>query len=758
MWMYFNSNTKIPVSGWKIHIGTSLRHFEKTKQLIINKLLNTSVSFKVLQNFSDFLTLYGQHAPRESAGKLATIYPVSLAETNELIILLYNLLKDLDPGPDILTDYRFNHSQVHVRYGAFKEKYLLLSNGKRVPAMLLPDKTLVEDKRTILPNPKDIFPKPFFVGIESKNYSQNKTFPVTVLEAIRHSTAGGIYLVKDNDNIRIMKEARPMIGYDDLNRDATTRLKDEFKYIKMLSNVDNVINAYKLFDYDTHRFMIMEYSTQKTLLDEVVFRLPDFWYSKNEEKALSYLNFIYKIQKSLNSIFNTINKLGVQVNDISPENILIENDKLTIIDFGSASLVGDISSKIRTLPVEAHSNNKRNNDIESIKSLIRFMIWPSSRQLKNSSYSIHKALKLCFGKNSKVTKYAKNVLNISFLPNRPLNTINNMDDIYFEIETFLLQYKKEFRPTLNPLYSLFEGLGGIIALFGKDSQIALKIFKEIHKNVINDIKHDEIMPGLSNGLAGFSIVCAAMEEFDEAVKLFLKSLDMSIALEDSYDIEYGGAGILLTYSILKEVVNSDLLNNDITMHKLCIISKRIHNMLNKRNKNVDISFLNGLSGMLFSLFKSNLIIEDRLYKNAMNYLYSKLYFDDKFGPYVLFNNVKNPYLGLGSAGILLTSKYYNNYYSLNNNYKNWPQPTYVDNESVMQGRAGLLLAASSYCNDFHSRIKEQFPWILLSANCVKNSLKTPFTNILKLMSLGYGLSGLLLLDINLNSLLRKLFM
>lgn len=195
MWEYNNIDQPLQDVGWKIHISCSLRNYGLLYKRIheLNDTVLRHLRWKIVEDKKAYFILNSIQTPRENAGKICTIYPNSLDEGLMLSYKLRDLLKDLDKGPRILTDYRLEDSQIHMRYGSFKELYYLDENGNSQCGKMDPKlHRTVPDRRNIFPDPHD---NPF-VENNSKKYDP---FPFRVLNAIKFSNSGGIYVATKNE-------------------------------------------------------------------------------------------------------------------------------------------------------------------------------------------------------------------------------------------------------------------------------------------------------------------------------------------------------------------------------------------------------------------------------------------------------------------------------------------------------------------------------------------------------------------------------
>lgn len=243
----------------------------------------------------------------------------------------------------------------------------------------------------------------------------------------------------------------------------------EANRLTQFNNLEGIVSVYNFFFENNTAYMVMEYingiSIKKYLLQNHG-RIP--WQS--------VLEMMKPVIKSL----QIIHEAGIIHRDISPDNIMIdENNKVTIIDFGSARYFEDEKSKTIMLkrgyaPPEQYVKNGLQGpwtDVYSLMATIYFML--TSNRLPESLSLI--------GGSAKIEPISKFVPNI---PKQVENVIlkglevdvDNRLQTAEEVWKCLYDGKKLTSPqaTVGKIVVIFISVIGALILVGLGSMFALK--------------------------------------------------------------------------------------------------------------------------------------------------------------------------------------------------------------------------------------------------------------------------------------------
>lgn len=259
------------VQGWKIHVSFLARDFDWVTAAIASTAVEFGLGFKHVPNAEVASARLSKGYPRIAAGKQSCIYVGDAATTDAVVESLAPRLEGLI-GPDILSSLRVSSLPIFARWGSFTERYTADADGMRVSAYIHPDDGLVPDKRSARFRVPDWVAVPECVqqALSEKGSRQTKisSAGLRVSKVLQFSTGGGVFLGRANgEQIAedIVKEARPLVGFDDVGLDACERLRSEYAAHKSLESIPGIPRAYGLHEGHDHLFMVREYVEGRTL-------------------------------------------------------------------------------------------------------------------------------------------------------------------------------------------------------------------------------------------------------------------------------------------------------------------------------------------------------------------------------------------------------------------------------------------------------------------------------------------------------------
>ncbi|WP_060180523.1 class III lanthionine synthetase LanKC [Streptomyces sp. IMTB 1903] len=329
----------LPDQGWKIHVSAVGEDAEDTVSTVSDYCTEHGTAHKFLGGMDLFELFNAKYMPRQGSGKLITVYPADEAELERTLRGLDALLGGR-PGPHVLTDLRWNEGPLHVRYGAFRERYLVDERGHRVPALAGPDGTLVPDER------KPGCYAPAWVEVPSFLTEQPpasggglKQHGYRVLRALHFSNGGGVYLAEREADGRtlVLKEARPGAGLDSRGRDAVARLEREGWALERLVGIEGVPELYDRFTVGGHRFLAMEYVDGEMLWLWLATYHPLLFSGSGHAEEADYADRAMALADRVEQLVDAVHERGVVFGDLHPGNILVTEDgRVGLIDFEAA--------------------------------------------------------------------------------------------------------------------------------------------------------------------------------------------------------------------------------------------------------------------------------------------------------------------------------------------------------------------------------------------------------------------------------------
>jgi tRNA A-37 threonylcarbamoyl transferase component Bud32 len=335
----------LPAQGWKIHVSAGLDNAQRVLRKVHVYCVEHRVSYKHLRSASVLLMRNSKYAPRDGSGKLITLYP---ADNKELERVLADLSAELagEHGAYILSDLRYGAGPLYVRYGGFAEQWVE-AEGARVLAIRKPDGTLVPDKREptfSVPGWVTIpeFLKPHLAARKSGDPTQ---FPYTVASSLHFSNGGGVYLADrqaDGKQV-VLKEARPHAGLDRDLVDAVERLQREHTVLDRLAGIEGIPAAYDRFTVWEHQFLAMQYMPGISLGSWLARNYPLTRRDSTDADLAAYTKRALALLGRVERMIAEVHSRGIVFGDLHALNILVdgEDDTIGLIDFEMAADVED---------------------------------------------------------------------------------------------------------------------------------------------------------------------------------------------------------------------------------------------------------------------------------------------------------------------------------------------------------------------------------------------------------------------------------
>lgn len=315
--------------GWKLHVTSIDLDVDELLRKTVPILLSYKCSFKVVRSLEKINQMNSNNAiPRSQVGKFITIYPDNNTQCFKLAWHLHEVTKGLR-GPRIVSDRPITKdSLVHYRYGAFKSKKFIDENLQEVEAIENSSGSLERDERKgWYSTPNWVDDCPFEYKDENSSTSLIGT-KYKVVKTLTQRAKGGIYLVEDSSReLKVMKEARKFIGNDSLGRDSRHRLRNESFYLNYLIDTKGIPKCYDYFEESGNEYLIMSYMKGKTLR-----QLSQDWNLKGSYPGIRYG---LRIAERLFEIIKSGHDKNVIWRDISPNNIIINNENVNVIDLES---------------------------------------------------------------------------------------------------------------------------------------------------------------------------------------------------------------------------------------------------------------------------------------------------------------------------------------------------------------------------------------------------------------------------------------
>lgn len=586
-------NDRTPDQGFKIHVSATFDNALRILKAVVPILVRHQVVFKCLTDARVLDFVNSQAFSRSACGKFITIYPNGMEQFKVLLEELHAATSDY-AGPYILSDRRYPPSKVlFYRYGAFRNINRLNIFGEMEACLRGGDGELVLDERRPYFTLPDNVQDPF----EDKNAAAeepllNRRYAVKGLVGTGASSKGGVYLGEDTRSGRevIIKEARPLINRSrDNPHDAVACLQHEYNILKLLENSGYTPQPLEIFCEWEHWFLTMEKAAGVPLSSFRAYEAFSIMLKTcyTDAELRNYCREFLRIAENLLAAVRAIHERGVVVQDLAPQNILINPDdgKVTLLDFESAYHVagGENSPLIPlgtigyTPPRNRDTKPQFADDYYALSSVLYDLLFPVSLmfplnpkakatllQYIGREKGIPQALVqfiLCLPEQperaQELLATAQCASEATCVPAKlpPQSTAAILDQAVAQIIAYIeaqlqLADHSGLLPTdyrryaTNPL-SVAYGYCGI-AQFLRDAShhIPQRLEKEILEQSRN-IQGGDYAPGLYIGSSGIAWVMENLGWRDEAERIMKLSAN-SVLLHENADLFYGTAGWGLT--------------------------------------------------------------------------------------------------------------------------------------------------------------------------------------------------------------------
>jgi serine/threonine protein kinase len=581
----------MPSQGFKIHLSAISSFAEDLLRDIIPMLVTSNVRFKVVADPFMLDYVNSKNFPRGASGKFITIYPVNEQDFRVLIERLYEATA-ARRGPYILSDKPYRDSRiVFYRYGGFIARHRLTIFGERLPIIRNGQGMEVADRRLPAFSLPEGIADPFDSSFTRSEPTPDRRILLKdrylVESAITISNSGGVYKGIDRDTGRkvIIKEARPYIGSARGHcDDAVDVLKKEARALVLLEETGVAPRRLDTFYAWDHYFLVEEYIEGIPLSS---YRADERWaltlgHVGDHERVINFCTLLCTIGLNLLRALSIIHCKGLIVGDLSPQNIIIDQEtlKLTIVDFECACVQNTAEQQVDSMftPGFASRERRQRGSLSVtddhyaagcvLYSLISpatafFDLKPDAKRLFLERLSeeyglppnINEAiLTLMDGSCDRASGLLSSKQNLKRLANRQTDNIRPQDikqliagiTRYIESTADYARtdrlWPADYRVfTTNPLNISYGALG--ISLYLKQELGTLP--DELHgwiRSQTATITKGEFAPGLYVGLSGMAWALSELGFEEEAVGA-MKAAYRSQLLMEGWDVFYGCSGV-----------------------------------------------------------------------------------------------------------------------------------------------------------------------------------------------------------------------
>ncbi|MEQ4719918.1 lanthionine synthetase LanC family protein [Nonomuraea sp. B19D2] len=328
--------------GWKLHVSSRSATYSELVEKLIPVLLAEGCVFKLARSHRVLDRLNDGYAAPASVGKAFTIYP-DQRRVRELGLQLAELLRG-HQGPRVLSDRRVDQaSPVYYRYGPFKRagdsdargRFVARIDGpggeefEGIAALRYVQPTWVVDPFTGLrAGEETTLEEPTVLGHHYR-----------VVTGIFESARGNVYRAvdqRDGTNV-VVKQARALVDEHATSGDIRMRLRNERRVLQALKDCPGVPRFLDHFRHGQDEFLVTSDVGPVNLFEDVAQNGPypiDSHHGTGDRRSLETL------ARPLAEILLDLHARGVVMRDLSPRNVVIDGDRVSVVDFGVAGYDG----------------------------------------------------------------------------------------------------------------------------------------------------------------------------------------------------------------------------------------------------------------------------------------------------------------------------------------------------------------------------------------------------------------------------------
>ncbi|MBO0804565.1 MAG: class IV lanthionine synthetase LanL [Nocardiopsaceae bacterium] len=335
--------------GWKLHISSRAPTFPGLLEVVLPALLAEGCVFKLARSPEVLRKLNDGATSPATVGKALTVYP-DQSRVRDLGLRLAELLSGRQ-GPRVLSDRRVSPSApVYYRYGPFTGAWRSTPRGGLVTRIAGPDGTLFDGIATLNYRQPPWAADPFTGdGPAAGDGSPVGDGPgatvigdhFRIVEGVSESARGNVFRAVDErgNSVVIIKQARALVD-EQHGWDARSRLRNERRALQALAGTRGVPRFIDHFRHGDDEFLVTSDCGDSSLAQDV-WRNGPYPLRDPGGQDPGEPRDLARLAENLARIVAGVHRRGVVARDISPKNVVIDGNGVSLVDFGHASCDGD---------------------------------------------------------------------------------------------------------------------------------------------------------------------------------------------------------------------------------------------------------------------------------------------------------------------------------------------------------------------------------------------------------------------------------
>jgi tRNA A-37 threonylcarbamoyl transferase component Bud32 len=356
-WWYFEPLVDRPFrrQGWKLHVSAVPVSCVRTLDLVAGIVMPKGLRWKVTRSVGGLVDLCSPPIPVPQVGKFITVYVEEREDVAGLAAELDAVTAFYD-GPVIPSDQRYvRGSNVYLRYGSFEATTgYAREDQTQIDVLIDPAGMTSRDERA----PGRAFPvwisEPPVPPAPPVHRPGTGLFGrgIDIIGHFSQSAKGGVYKALIGGRPVVIKEARIGTVPDLIGRDSRDRLLNEWRILQRLKGSGVAAEPLDFFFEEGNAYLVEEPVPGRTLREIV----EDVNYGGATDP-----DSLRDIVPSLRELAARAGELGVWVRDLSPNNVMVDGDRCTLIDLELAQLSDSSEPPFRgrTLGYAAEDDDNR---------------------------------------------------------------------------------------------------------------------------------------------------------------------------------------------------------------------------------------------------------------------------------------------------------------------------------------------------------------------------------------------------------------
>ncbi|CAM03882.1 serine/threonine protein kinase [Saccharopolyspora erythraea NRRL 2338] len=331
----------IPAQGWKLHVSARPGTLAETLDRVLPLLLSRDCDFKVAKSVSTLRELNSGDLDPGAVGKALTVYP-----PQNSVVRLGNELAEALAGmsaPRIASDRRVRRdAPVYYRYAPFRPQFRVDDNGDFELVVIGPDgqtEAGAAGPEYSCPHwATDPFrPEPApEAGRTAEPAHTTLGGRYRLTSGVMRGPRGNVYRAVDPDGRQVVvKEARAYVSENVNGMDLRGQMRNERRILHALDGVEGVPGLIDHFRHGEDEYLVTTDAGTRDLNRFVGEHGLFFDEPGDTGRDLGLL------AERLLAVLDAVHERGVVVRDLSPKNIVLDDDgRCTLIDFGNSRYDG----------------------------------------------------------------------------------------------------------------------------------------------------------------------------------------------------------------------------------------------------------------------------------------------------------------------------------------------------------------------------------------------------------------------------------